>query len=131
MKAAFLFAVACHCLLAAISWENAPFGVSDASVLGTNSADGPLVLTRIIPLPGVTGGLNHMSATQGTLRRGAGNGQSERTNPSLYRPLILPAHASFSARTSLPPAVFRPNNAPCGPRTNSTWSTSENWMLDE
>jgi hypothetical protein len=64
MKTAFLFAVACHCLLAAIAQENAPFGASDASVLGTNSADGPLVLTRVIPLPGVIGGLNHMSATQ-------------------------------------------------------------------
>jgi hypothetical protein len=30
-----------------------------------------------------------------------------------------------------PPRAFRPNSALCGPRTNSTCSTSRNSMLDE
>ena len=30
-----------------------------------------------------------------------------------------------------PPSVFRPKSALCGPRTNSTWLTSRNSMLEE
>jgi hypothetical protein len=60
MKAGFLFAAACLCLLTAAAQEAG--GVS-AAVAETNSASGPLVLSGIIRLPGVSGGLNHMSAS--------------------------------------------------------------------
>jgi hypothetical protein len=30
-----------------------------------------------------------------------------------------------------PPSALRPKSALCGPRTNSTWLTSRNSMLDE
>src|SRR5271154_2603500 len=61
MKAGFLLAFACLCLLTAA--QEAGSQSSSAVVAETNSAPGPLVLSRIIPLPGVSGGLNHMSAS--------------------------------------------------------------------
>jgi hypothetical protein len=46
-----------------------------------------------------------------------------------------PVHLVSEGRALLmlinPPRVLRPNSALCGPRTNSTWSTSRKSRLDE
>ncbi len=52
-------------------------------------------------------------------------------NGSVSEPVQPVIEGRLLVTFTRPPNVLRPNNALCGPRTNSIWSTSSSSMLEE